>query len=232
MSQLVADCPRCGAKKTTFDVKSCHQTDLRYDWQHIFEAFAVCRHCTVTTVFELSQSNMALPEGLKRNGTLPSPCNLNDFFRIDGFISLKNFGQVAPPDHLPLEILSAFREGATCLSVSCCNAAATMFRLCIDHATKDLLPDSDLDGLNGSIRRSLGQRVSWLLRTGRLPAALKELSTCIREDGNDGAHAGTLSSDDAADILDFTFLLLERLYTEPERLRLAEERRQQRRTQK
>jgi hypothetical protein len=51
----------------------------------------------------------------------------------------------------------------------------------------------------------------------------------VREDGNDGAHDGTLGKEDAEDLLDFTTALLERIYTEPERLRLAQERREKRR---
>jgi Domain of unknown function (DUF4145) len=71
--------------------------------------------------------------------------------------------------------------------------------------------------------------LQWLFERGYLPSDLRELSTCIREDGNDGAHAGTLTKQDAEDLLDFTRALLERLYTEPQRLRLAEERRRMRR---
>jgi hypothetical protein len=58
---------------------------------------------------------------------------------------------------------------------------------------------------------------------------LRELASCVREDGNDGAHAGTLSKEDAEDLLDFTCALLERLITEPKRLELAEARRNERR---
>jgi len=53
-----------------------------------------------------------------------------------------------------------------------------------------------------------------------------------RERRNDGAHAGSLTKVDAEDLLDFTTSLLERLFTEPERLKLAEARRAARRTQK
>ena len=63
-----------------------------------------------------------------------------------------------------------------------------------------------------------------------LPESLRELLTCVREDGNDGAHAGTLRPEDAEDLLDFTTALLERIYTEPERLKAAKARRDKRRT--
>jgi hypothetical protein len=91
------------------------------------------------------------------------------------------------------------------------------------------LPESDSNGLNAKIRRSLGLRLKWLFEQSLLPNALEDLSSCIKEDGNDGAHEGTLGKEDAEDILDFTFALLERMYTEPERLRLAKERREARR---
>lgn len=92
-----------------------------------------------------------------------------------------------------------------------------------------MLPDQDDDGLNRTIRRSLGLRLAWLLDHGHLPEALRELSAAVKEDGNDGAHAGTLNKVDAEDLLDFTVALLERMYTEPARLRLAKQRREERR---
>jgi hypothetical protein len=75
-------------------------------------------------------------------------------------------------------------------------------------------------------------RLPWLFNNGKLPESLRKLSTAIKEDGNDGAHQGTLTKEDAEDLLDFTTKLLERVFTEPEQLRIAEERRAQRRRPK
>ena len=58
---------------------------------------------------------------------------------------------------------------------------------------------------------------------------LFQLSQCVRDDGNDGAHAGTLGNEDAEDLLDFTTALLERLVSEPEKIKRAEQRRTERR---
>ena len=104
-----------------------------------------------------------------------------------------------------------------------------MFRLCIDIATRDMLPEEDINGLNAKVRRILGLRLPWLFDQAILPEALRDFSDCVREDGNDGAHAGTLTAESAEDLLDFTRLLLERIYTEPERIRLAGDRRTSRR---
>jgi Domain of unknown function (DUF4145) len=107
-----------------------------------------------------------------------------------------------------------------------------MCRLCVDLATRPLLPapeDSTLQP-NSKTRRDLGLRLAWLFHNGLLPTSLQELAKCIREDANDGAHVGNLIKADAEDLLDFTTTLLERIYTEPKRLELAESRRMARRS--
>jgi hypothetical protein len=229
MSELVADCPRCGAKEITFDLLRENFLYAEYNWKSWFEAFCVCRRCHTSTVFRLTQRiNCKIPS----EGLVATKESVSRFMSIDGYISIKDALNRKPPQHLPKEIEATFREGATCLTVGCYNAAATMFRLCVDMATKSLLPEKDENGLNNKIRRSLGFRLPWLLDNRYLPDELRGLSTCIKEDGNDGAHEGSLGKADAEDLLDFTEALLERLYTEPERLRLAEERRKERRAGK
>ena len=118
-----------------------------------------------------------------------------------------------PPEFLPETINKVFKEGASCLSISCWNAAGTMFRQCLDIATKSLIPEDGVENLKSSQRNNLGPRIKWLIEEKRIPKELEELATCIRQDGNDGAHDGTLGETDAMDLLDFTVHLLECLYT-------------------
>lgn len=232
MSELVADCPRCKANRMTFDLISQIQVDVRHGWQQWFEAFCVCRACGKSTIFVLSQSDYHTKDLLAKMELAKVPGAVNNIMRVQGHISLKDFVAVLPPPHLPGNIDAAFREAASCQAIGSYNAAASMFRLCLDLATKPLLPDREADGLNNAIRRNLGLRLPWLFDNGLLPEGLRELSSCIKDDGNDGAHEGTLGEDDVADIADFTFELLERLYTEPERLKLAKQRRENRRKPK
>ncbi len=228
LAELVADCPRCGALKTSFDVLAGIPTERTFNRKQHYEVFAVCRHCLLATIFMVSDSASG-KDTIDPRGLAEVPGSLSRLVHVDGYVSLKDAAPLAPPEHLPEHIHSAFLEGTTCLAVRCFNASGTMFRLCADLATKALLPDTDIDGLNSQIRRSLGLRMRWLFDTGRLPQALGELSHALREDGNDGAHAGTLTEHDAADLLDFTVALLTRLYTEPERLKAAKARRDARR---
>jgi hypothetical protein len=165
-----------------------------------------------------------------------SPLNvrdsLNNYFRVSGFINLKDLASVQPPDHVPPDITGAFREGATCMAVECWNAAGAMFRTCIDLATRPMLPAEEIAGLNQRTRRDLGLRLPWLFNNGRLPNDLRDLSSCIREDGNDGVHQENLSKEDAEDLIDFTTAMLDRLFTEPGRLEIARSRRERRREPK
>lgn len=231
MAELVADCPRCGSTKITFDLLSAIHTITKFHWQYWYETFAVCRGCHRSTVFVLADDVNADYREVHKIGLIKIDHAINRYVRNEGIITLKDRADEKAPDHVPEEIEKVFREGATCLKVSCWNAAGTMFRLCIDLVTKQLLPEQDAEGLNNRVKRNLGLRLPWLFDNHLLPESLRELSTCVREDGNDGAHAGTLNKEDAEDLLDFTYILLERIYTEPERIRLAAERRTARRDQ-
>jgi hypothetical protein len=228
MAELVADCPRCGANKITFDLTQAIVVRFEYNWKHWYETFCVCRQCSRSTIFVISESVNADYKYVHKTGLLNIKGAVNRYIDIEGIITLKDSVKEEPPEFVPENVEAVFREGATCLSLGCFNAAGTMFRLCIDLVTRGLLPEEG-EGLNHRTRRDLGLRLPWLFDNGILPEALRDLSACVREDGNDGAHQGTLTKDDANDLLDFTTILLERIYTEPERLRLAQERRCQRR---
>lgn len=230
MSELVANCPRCGATKITLDLLAAKFIAIQHGWQHWYEAFCVCRHCGKSTIFVLSASSIEKQALINKHELPKIPGVANIYVNVVRYVSLRDGPTIDPPEHLPENILAAFTEGAKCLSIGCFNAAGTMFRLCVDFSTSAFLPSQDVEGLNNKIRRSLGLRLDWLFDKKILPEALRELSHCIKEDGNDGAHAGTLSQADAEDLLDFTVALLERLYTEPKRLALAKERRAARRS--
>lgn len=234
MSLLVTDCPRCGAERITFDLMQSKYIKTEFTWQKWYEAFCVCRCCNRSTVFVISQKDPK-DKYISQEWFISYDGIVNDCMFIVNYICIKDMDNTPPPEHLPDNIEKAFSEGAACMSIGCWNAAGTMFRLCIDLATRSMLPErpkdgeDDAEGLNTKTRRDLGLRLPWLFDNNLLPEALRDLSSCIKDDGNDGAHAGTLTKEDAEDLLDFTYEFLERIYTEPKRLLLAKERRDQRR---
>ncbi|MEM6496426.1 MAG: DUF4145 domain-containing protein [Pseudomonadota bacterium] len=234
MSIYIADCPRCSAKSVTFDVMAQAFRARRYDWQNIYEIFSVCRACNVSTVFVVALAEYQDRELMYKPDALVGFSGaLNDYFQHEGFVCIRDMGASDPPKYLPPDLENAFKEGAACQAIGCHNAASTMYRLCIDLVTRPLLPDPNSaiqPQPNARQRRDLGLRLPWLFDNGHLPEDLRDLASCIREDGNDGAHRGDLVREDAEDLQDFTVAILERLITQPKKIELASKRRAERRS--
>lgn len=204
---------------------------IQYDWQNLAEIFVVCRRCHRPSIQIVSQRETGEPFRdlcKKRNKLASVNVALNDIVKFERMVTLRDNHHFEIPDHIPEPVASVLEEANSCLASECFNAAAAMYRLALDIATKQKLPS---DGEpNSKIRRSLGLRLEWMFETQVIPLDLHELAKCITQDGNDGAHDGTVGKEDAEDLQDFAFELLRRLFTEPERLRLAQQRRTQRRT--
>ncbi|MCT7628183.1 DUF4145 domain-containing protein [Aliarcobacter butzleri] len=222
MAEIITDCPRCGAKKTSFDIKGSSIININ-GWKHTLELYCICRHCENGTIFIVSQKNFR-----EITSIVSKKENVNYLIDILKYINIKENSTEKPPLYLPEDINEVFQEGITCKSVECYNASSTMFRLCLDKATKILLPKEDKNGLNNKIRRSLGLRLEWLIKNDYISKSLEDLMSCIKDDGNDGAHEGIVTKEVLEDIYEFTYILLERLYTEPKKVQLAKERREER----
>lgn len=234
MPTIVADCPRCGAKQMTFDVLADVYAGSSYDWMTHHEVAVKCRRCKRLSILRISLRDINKKRDFGESGSIAkADGDLEPTFKQDHFLNVSDLAGVAePPEFLPESVREAFVEGAKCMAIGCHNAAGSMFRLCLDLTTKPLLPKVE----NASIaqpskeqRYKLAARIDWLIEQGAIPTTLSKLAHSVRQDGNDGAHDGSLDEADAEDLLDFTVALLERHFTEPERLRLAEIRRIDRR---
>jgi len=233
MALLVADCPRCGSKEMTFAILSVNKIQNNHgaDWQDSYEAFSVCRRCLRATTFLIWLTSYPVRDSFISGENWKKDISINQYFSIEGFVSQKDIQSILPPDHLPEEVKGVFQEAVTCYTLGCYNASSTMLRLALDLATRPFLPDDNSTiGIKRRERRDLGPRLGWLFDNNILPSSLRELASCVREDGNDAAHSGTITKADAEDLVDFSIALLERMYTEPARVRLAELRRVERRS--
>ncbi len=233
MPTLVHDCPRCGATRTTFDVLAAIDVERRYSnasWQSNHEVFGVCRNCHVGTIFILMLTEYDLVNRGWSNELWSESIGLNDLFEVVRFVSLVDKSSHPCPDFAPEKVKNAFDEGAACMAIGCNNAAVSMFRLAIDLATKNLLPEDGVDGgPNAAQRKKLYNRIEWLHEKRIIGDDLLELASCVREDGNDGVHDGSLTEADGTDNLEFCEALLRRLFTEPARIEQAKLRREARR---
>ena len=226
---LIETCPRCSTVNCTFDIFAKNVLDTTGGWRARYEIFCRCRKCGKSTIFLASNRDFHTSEYYLEGSNLEDGDGyINNDFDIEGYVNIKDFSNSGLPDYMPVNIETIFKEALVCISAECWNAAGAMFRLCIDIASKSKLPSEDTEP-NAKIRRSLGLRLDWMFKNGHIPIELAELADCIKEDGNDGAHAGSLTRTDALDLRDFATELFERLYTFPKRLELAAERRASRR---
>ncbi|MBV6567613.1 DUF4145 domain-containing protein [Acinetobacter baumannii] len=242
MGTLIFDCPNCSAKHSTFDVKGYYSNLANDFWE--WEFFSICRSCTSVMIIKadvdssvhqglaaeaLSYEDRYIYVGDKlRNFIDQKDAHLNDHFSNFRYQPiLKTY--LTPPDHLPKDIEDIFIEASKCLSIGCFNVSAAMFRLCLDIVTKKILELNESLKPTRDNKKSIHTRLSWIFEHNILHKNLEELSRCIKDDGNDGAHDGNIGQYEADDLFDFTYEFLEHVYTQPARVQLAKERRQQRR---
>src|ERR1035437_685569 len=112
MPELVANCPRCGSQKITFDVKAAHVIGVYYGWQNYYETYCICRHCAHATIFVLSELVDSNYDYVHKVGILKVEGSLNNYLKVERYVSLKDETAIAPPEHIPKEIEAVFREGA------------------------------------------------------------------------------------------------------------------------
>lgn len=232
MAEFVEDCPRCRTKSVTFTIPSDYSAaPTRPDG--IIEAFMICRNCLKANIGIFTTiPNSIISSDVRVTGKLSGGNGkVSSYYQFDGFVTPAFNATMNIPEHLPDNVAKCFSEGAAAFAIGAHNAAAAMFRLSLDLATKNLLPETETDqgGPNRAQRTKLYDRLEYLFSKSIISPELRDLADCIREDGNDGAHDGTLSPADAEDLVDFAEQLLERVYTEPARLRIAKARREARR---
>ena len=137
MSELVTDCPRCASTKITFDLLASTKVGQQHGWKDWYEAFCVCRNCHKSTIFVLSAVGMAEGAAIAKLGLEKITVAVNNFLRVERYITARDRANTPPPDYLPENIRLAFEEGSMCLSVKCFNAAGTMFSRPLKKAPVD-----------------------------------------------------------------------------------------------
>lgn len=231
MSTYVCDCPRCGSKKHTFDILQDVYLGTSVYGRPKFEAFGRCRGCRRPSILSVEAVGAEFSKTFHETGHFTrGDYELSPHFVLQGFVTAADMNAKPAPEGLPEPIYASFAEGCKCLAVGCFNAASTMFRLCLDQATRARLPPDDEEGgPTRHQRRNLAPRLAWLIEVERLGPELKHLSDAVKDFGDEGAHEGVHTAAEAEDIYEFAFRLLDRLYGEPLRLQRAMERREARR---
>lgn len=213
---IVETCPRCGTHETTLDVRSAASDPE--GGPRSWVAFVVCRRCRKPSLFDMRASLLeASPAASDWAG--------NDINHIYQTSPTKPVIRAAAqcPEYVPVEIAEIFDEAAHAVAFSAFNAAGAMFRKAIDVATRGRIgiePQSvdrqDPNYISWKVAKDLRLRLDWLFERDKLPEDLKELVSCVHQDGNDAAHSDeTIGQEGALDLQDFTMEILETIYTRP-----------------
>ena len=233
MSTLIDTCPRCQTKNTTLDVAAINYLDsiISGDYRQ-YEAFCICRQCEKATVFVLVDKKLKYGSDSTRNFDLDYDYAIpKQDVEIVRFLSIADIGTIPIPDHTPNGgIKISFREAIRSYAAGNWNAAGCMFRSCIDLTTKQIIQKKIPNEYDRLKKLDLKRRLKELFNTNYLDVNLEGLARCIREDGNDAVHEVTLLKEDAEDLQDFAERLIISVFTIPENIRRAEQRRDKRRS--
>ena len=185
---LVYGCPRCGAQKITFDILSsiCVYEHVNA-WEQKHEIFGYCRSCKKSSVFLVKPN-----EDLQIQHLIKDQSNLNENVDVIEVVISGLLNPKSVPIHLPEQVEIPFREATMCQAIQAWNAAGCMFRTTVDLATKELLQKLQDKTPPKEVKDNLAKRIKWLFEEGYITKKLQELSTCIRNDGNDAAHEANL----------------------------------------
>ena len=237
MPDLKVDCPRCGVKSVTADIATCVPTGTDAGRNvNRWEAAGTCRRCKLCTVYKLTRrdDDYARRQVHQFGGDLKQfTGHWDQLVEYSGYVTSVDEAIPDVPEHLPIDVHTAYKEALICLSAKCPNAAGAMLRLSLDLATKQLLDEvkagGDPQGISQAVQGRLADRIKWLIDSGHVPRRLKPFADEVRLSGNDGAHDGTLTMDDALDLRDFSEAYMQEMFTAKGRLAEAEARRKARR---
>lgn len=222
------DCPRCGQVQTTFDVRANTFAGKSDGILHQWECFLQCRSCLQPSIGLLRRTVHTEEPPAKFSGKY-----VNVLFElVEWIFEVPNRRRC--PDYVPDDVKRIFEEAASCAAIGAWDASGTMFRKTLDVATRAITPAPDSSSAprpgNWKTYKDLRLRLDWLFEQHLLSPALKDLSSCIHEDGNDAAHdAAGLGRAEAEDLGDFSESVLESLFTLPGQIRANQKRREERR---
>jgi len=213
MSVMVMTCPHCGAEKMTFNVAvGARHIDRNYS-----TALAFCNACNqpVAAKFFLRSGNFSAGNDLvDYNGDLLEERNL---FNTNIWPKSE---AITSPASAPDRVARNYVEAVQARKARLWNAACGSYRRCMELALKDFAPDIDA--------WKLEKRIDKLAADNRITPDIQEWAHSLRLDGNEALHGDADATEEMAEQMHhLTYFLLTYLYTLPNQIQQARDRREQ-----
>lgn len=167
MGFISYDCPRCGTRKSNFDLLASFGKDPTP-----MSMFGVCSNCSKGVIFDLRIKRSVGAEPHQLMGL-----QFHEFFIITAIQPKPE--PIGKINDLPEAVKTAYSEAEASYSNRQLSAAAVMYRKAIERTLKDRYPE---------IKGMLNQKIRSLEAKQALPHALIELMDMVKFLGNDGAH--------------------------------------------
>lgn len=204
MATFVIDCPHCRATSAAYAVVQGgpHPTKA-----HHWNLFGVCPACGDPACVTMASTTTPQNPNTQNTNVLALPG-----YRLIGVYPAVQ--RAVSPEHVPKVAADAYLEGTNCLQARMYTAAAAMFRRCLEVALKEFCPEVEA--------WKLEKRIDKLATERKITDDIKEWAHRVRLDGNDALHEKEqFTAESAAELMEFTRLLLTYLYTLPKKVRLA-----------
>ena len=183
-------CPHCGVENVAFQLATQYRRDKNsYTYQ-----LWICGYCGMPAC---SKTSSPLGQG----GYL--------LYQLPNFFPIPK--EISAPYGTPDDIANSFRSAKRLLQMgkdADYEGACIMSRRGIEQAVIEL----------GAEGKNLFQKINNLEEKRLIPPAMRDWAHHLREIGNEGAHGGIATEEDAAQAVYFAEMLFTYLYTLPKRM--------------
>lgn len=208
VTDIIEDCPHCGARSHIESLWNCHHT-LR---NHDVEFFVVfrCKPCK-----KLILKTFLFEQNIYSDVQKLSPSGWREIFPLTLDDNLKN----EEKEFIPPEVLIDYQEALKCKSIKAYRASASMFRRALQRSLLEIGADDSKD------------LIVQINSLGNLPPDIKDWSHQIRIFGNWGSHPDKdnlkdVNEDDVNEVHDFTSKFLTYIFIMPEKVKLSRAKRE------
>lgn len=212
MAVFATDCPHCGVTNCSFQIISSFQNPVRH---HVWNLFANCPGCHYPICAVLSFNGK--PYDARDPSVYPvnlsgrdSPYQVNAIYPTVIKIDM--------PEGIPENVAKAFRQAAETRKSRHFDAAAAMYRKSMELGLKEKSPEI--------AAWKIEKRIDQMAEQGLITKELQEWAHELRLDGNDAVHAADATAEVVDQMHNLCKFLLIYLYTLPEQVKEARQRRE------
>jgi hypothetical protein len=207
---LALDCPHCGVKSSSFEIRGYVNDPADGAWYSIFATCNACHQPIAARMRTMNGSKNLAPSNYQGNlNGRGSPWVLVEIY--------PNALTLDTPSGIPAGVERAYIQAAASRRAGHLDAAAAMYRKAMELALKDLSPEIEA--------WKIEKRIDKMAKEGLITKELQGWAHELRLDGNDVLHEVEASLELTDQMHNLCKFLLTYLFSLPEQVKAARARR-------